>query len=253
MLMATLITFLMSVVAVAFLLGLSPIFVSFILFQSTFMFFDQWIRFLASFSLQVMISFAILTLWMYSLTLFAPFFNELSVMIFPYQRVLHASGSTYVPQDAWGLCPMKVYFANGAPHAECEKSNFKPIPPKTDTEKGNKDYLDIIGPPRVPEMNEFLFYLFYNLVALLIVTHGFASLQENSSSIARQLAGPSYVPHLNSTPGMATPLQSLQSAGGDSQRIMSKQSFGGFNTRHESGKSWFERMREGSGNMAGDR
>ena len=252
MLIRTLIAFLMAVVAIAFLLGLSPIFLSFILFQSTFQFFDQWLRFMASFSIQVMVSFAILTLWIFSLSLFAPFFNELSTMIFPYQKVVRTSGSTYVPANTWGLCPMDVT-ANPIPSARCRNPNFNPIGPTGANDLGNQDYQDIIPPTKVPELNLFLFYLFYHMISLIIVSYGFASLQKNSGDIAKQLAGPSYVPLINASSLGQSSMERFKESHLQSEQFMSKSLFNAYGRRHEVGKTWYEQIKSGASSLVGGR
>ncbi|MDX2073892.1 MAG: type IV secretion system protein [Alphaproteobacteria bacterium] len=222
MLVSTLLSFLMAIISVAFLLGLSPIFLGFMLFQITFNYFDQWVRFMVSFCLQVMISFAILTLWLFSLTLFTPFFNELSTVIFRYEKMIRPAAAVYQPVSSWGLCPM-VVAANPIPRIRCENPNFNPVGPSvcgpsniirpcyddqdnvidptvsTGTTGANADYRNIVPPSRVPELSGFLYYIFYHMISLIIVCYGFASLQKNSRSIATQLAGPSFVPILNAS------------------------------------------------------
>ncbi len=273
MLISTLISFLMAVVAIAFLLGLSPIFIGFMLFQATFSYFDQWLRFMMSYALQVMISFAILTLWIFSMTLFGPFFNELSDILFSYEKIIRPAAAIYTPSDTWGLCPTTVVF-NPVPHARCEDPNFNPrgsvmcnrtngmrpcyvadssgnvieppvsidftaTPNATGKTKATDDYNKIIPPSKVPELSKFLYYIFYHMISLIIVSYGFASLQKNAKDIAKQLAGPSFVPILNK-PGMSN--ANAGDAQEESKRFMSKQLFSGFDRRHETQKTPYETM-----------
>ena len=276
MLIRTLISFLMAVVAIAFLLGLSPIFLSFLLFKSTFSYFDQWLRFMVSYALQVMVSFAILTLWLFSLTLFAPFFNELSDVLFPYEKIIRPATAIYNPADTWGLCPV-IVTANPIPHVRCVDRNFNPRGPVAcgpsnpvrpcynaagieimpNRENGmtreNDDYKKIIPPARVPELNYFLFYMFYHLISLIIVSYGFASLQKNSSDIARQLAGPSFVSPLNKMGVGNNSIGAVKGAKGEANRFMSKELFTGFSRRHEGGATPYEQIVHGAGKMASGR
>lgn len=253
MLMGTLLSFLMAIVAISFLLGLSPIFLTFMLFKATFQYFDQWLRFMISYSLQVMISFAILTLWLFSLTLFADFFDELAGVIFPYSKVIRPAAAIYNPADTWGICPVVVFpGGNGQPSIHCENGAFNPIPPGSFGAQGNRDYQNLIPPTKVPEMNAFLFFVFYHMISLIIVSYGFASLQKNAASIAKQLGGPSYVPLLNVT-GMSNSFEKMGSANGEANRFMSKELFSGFQRRHEGGATPYERMVHGMRGMAGGR
>lgn len=279
MLISTLMSFLMAMVAIAFLLGLSPIFISFMLFQATFSYFDQWLKFMVSYSIQVFVSFAILTLWIFSMTLFGPFFNQLSEVIFPYQKIIRPAAATYLSSDTWGLCPLTIYpdpDNNGMPAVRCTKANFNPqgsaycdrqtgprpcyyvINGELDTSapinfgadpgaqgmsEQNDDYKDVIPPSKVPELNNFLFYLFYHLVSLLIVSYGFANLQKKSQDIATALGGSSYIPILNH--GGHGFGESLHKADNESRRYMSKEIFSGFNRRHETQQTPYENMRQG--------
>lgn len=276
MLIRTLIAFLMAIVAVAFLLGLSPIFLSFMLFQITFSYFDQWVRFMVSYSLQVMVSFAILTLWVFSMSLFGPFFNELSTLIFSYEKILRPAAAIYSPATTWGLCPMTIT-GSGSPSARCTDPGFNPIGPRicdpdhilnpcyddhdnridpahfSGKTKPNNDYKSIIPPSKVPELNLFLYYIFYHMISLIIVSYGFASLQKNSKDIAKQLAGPSYTPLLNA-PGLGNnSFGEVQKAPGEANRFMSKELFSGLHRRHESGKTPYEQIMHGAGQMASKR
>lgn len=265
MLIRTLITFLMAVIAIAFLLGLSPIFLSFMLFRVTFSYFDQWLRFMISYALQVMVSFAILTMWLFSLTLFTPFFNELADVIFPYEKVIRPATAIYNPADTWGLCPMKVT-ANPIPSLRCVNPGFNPIGPGVDPNfpGGNNDFKKVIPPSKVPELNHFLYFIFYHLISLIIVSYGFASLQKNSSNISRQLGGPSYVPILNSSglsntgvwrahgggAGVGSVVASSQQ---EANRFMSRELFTSFSRRHEAGATPYEQMVRGFGNLVSGR
>ncbi len=249
MLLRTVVAFLMAIIAIAFLLGLSPIFIGFMLFQSTFQFFDQWLRFMISYSIQVMVSFAILTMWLYSLTFFAPFFNELSELIYPYKKIVRPAAAIYTPAESWGLCPMTI---NRSLEARCP-SGFNPIPPANEGEEGNDDYKKIIPPARVPEMHNFIFYIFYHMISLIIVSYGFASLQKNAGEISRKLGGPSYIPLLNATGIGSTSFGHLKKAHQQSQSITSGGLFSSFASRHESGPTPYEKMIHSVQNMTSTR
>lgn len=239
MLVLTLMSFLMAVIAVSFLLALSPIFISFMLFQFTYHFFDQWLRFMVSYSLQVMVSFTILTLWIYSLSLFGPFFNELSTVIFPYHKVVSQAAPVYTPLKTYGICPLYVSpFPNM--HVSCTKGDFNPIGPVDANDKGNLDYQYLIAPTGILQMQDFLYYLFYNIISLLIVSFGFSTLQQNSRSIASSLAGAAYIPTLNT--GFRMGLSDIFDSHHDSNRMMSQETFSSFNRQHETGKTPYQQL-----------
>ncbi len=82
--------------AIAFLIALSPIFLSFMLFQSTVHFFEDWLKYLISYTLQIVIVLAIIALWIAAMSLFGGFFNELSNLIWPYQHVLEPTYSARI-------------------------------------------------------------------------------------------------------------------------------------------------------------
>jgi hypothetical protein len=280
MVLMTLVTFLMAIVAVAFLLAMSPIFLSFMLFKATFQFFDQWLRFMVAFSLQVMVSFAVLTLWLFSLTMFAPFFNEISEVVFPYNKIIRPAAAIYNPAETWGLCPLDIT-ANPIPTAKCKNNGFNPQEPEECTNQthpggcyysnnikklipaadkttkgttnGNGDYREIIPPSRIPELKDFVFYVFYHMLTLIVVSYGFASLQKHSSSIAKQLAGPNYTPILNASGIGNANFGSVRGAQGEAKRFMSKDLFSSFDRRHEVGATPYEQMIRGAGKMVGNR
>lgn len=275
MLITTLIAFLMAVIAIAFLLGLSPIFLCFMLFHITFSYFDQWVRFMVSYSIQVMVSFAILTLWVFSMTLFTPFFNDLSNVLFPYEKILRPAAAIYSAANTWGVCPLKIT-ANPIPKVQCADRGFNPIGPvkcgpanklnpcyddqgniidprfAEGITKANDDYEKIIPPTKIIELNNFIFYIFYHMISLIIVSYGFAQLQRNSKDIAKQLAGPYYTPLLNA-PGMGTGIRHVAGAPHEASRLMSKNLFSGFNQQHETKATPYEKLMQGAGKMVSGR
>jgi type IV secretory pathway VirB6-like protein len=81
-LMRALISFLLSISALAFLISLSPIFLSFMLFKATAQFFESWLKFMISYALQMGVVFACIATWAISVNMFVGFFDELSNVIF---------------------------------------------------------------------------------------------------------------------------------------------------------------------------
>lgn len=221
-LMRTLIAFLIAVVSIAFLMGLSPIFISFILFQATFQYFDIWIRFMASYCLQVMITFAILALYLYSLTLFSPFFQNLAQVVFPYQKGERAEApSIWGSSNKYGICPLgPLGFSNGQVTIRCKTPGFAGGP-------------DVVGPGQLQKMSEMLFFLFYNMISLVLISFGFNTLQKNTGHLARQLAGPAFVPMINSKHIGMNSFRALKQAKGEVPSFMGRGGFKGFNHRHQ--------------------
>lgn len=197
--MRTTIVFLVATVAIGLLLSLSPIFVSFMLFQTTYRFFETWLKFMTSFALQVAFSFAVLAMYLYTLTLFKPFFIELSAMIFPIKETVQFAGPGIKPTDSYGVCRMEVKIGDildklgnptggKRPEAKC----FPVVP--VGTEFLPRDI--VVTPAGVTQQHDFIMYLFYNMISLVIVSYGFASMQKNLQSIATSIAGPQSVPSL---------------------------------------------------------
>jgi hypothetical protein len=85
--------YLMGLIGVTFLLTLSPIFLSFMLFDVTRHLFDKWLKFLASFTLQMVIVFAFVALTLE--TDVWDFFNEMSGIVGGYR-------------DVWGIGPLGI-------------------------------------------------------------------------------------------------------------------------------------------------
>jgi len=195
MLARTLIDFLLGLSAIAFLIALSPIFLSFMLFQSTVHFFEDWLKYLTSYSLQLVLIFAIIALWITVMSIFGGFFTQLSNLIFPYQHILVTS--TFSPDNTWGICP---YIAStsppGNPGSDCVVG--LPCMPSLYC---NPFILPldatIIPPSQLLFRQDFWEFLTYNLAALIIIAYTFSTLMKNAPDIARQLAGPGQVPPLS--------------------------------------------------------
>lgn len=195
MLVRTLINFMLSVSVIALLISLSPIFMSFMLFQSTFHFFETWLRYMTSYSLQIVIVFAAITLWISTMQFYVDFFNDLSDMIFPYQQVWIVS-EMFNPSDNWAICPPNYGWDPYGPTAACP-AGFDPI-------NNPDDEIALIPPSRLLEEQDFLKYVFYHMGTLIVIAFGFNSLLKNSHEIARELGGPVQAPPLDSRFGEGT-------------------------------------------------
>lgn len=195
LLVSCVVVFLLSISAVAFLIALSPIFLSFMLFQATFYLFENWLRYMMSYTLQVIVVFAIVAMWVQVIMQFIGFFNDLSKMIGPYQQTLQP-GNTYQPTDQWAICPGNYGMNAFGPTAQCQGGY-----------NNDNDFLanasDVIPPSRIMEIKEFIFYVIFHMASLILIAYSFRILLKNSSQIARDLVGPAYVPMLGQGFGMS--------------------------------------------------
>jgi hypothetical protein len=167
-----LISYLLGLSAIAFLISLGPIFISFAMFKSTYTFFDSWLKYLVSFALQIVMIFAATGLWLKVMSLFGNFFMDLASRIVPYERI-HSQGSFAFFKNTWGFCP------SGRAGNGLNCISGMPWPPSA--------YANDAG---------FIFYLTFNLISLGVVVYAFDALLQAIPDIARQLSGPKYAPQL---------------------------------------------------------
>jgi len=221
MLARTIVYFLLCLSAIAFLIALSPIFLSFMLFQSTAYFFEDWLKHLISYTLQIVIVFAIISLWIATMSYFGGFFDELSNLIWPYEHVLETN--VFSPDNTYGICKVAMTDANppalpwAPPGAMC---NGEPCPTGVDScidgqpclpsmqcdpdyDPGSSDpkiakeaMNDLIPPSQLENHPEFINFMVYNLTALIIIAYTFGVLIKEAPKIATQLSGPATVPPL---------------------------------------------------------
>lgn len=213
----TMIALLVAIIAIALLISLGPIFVSCMLFQMTYRFFETWIKFMTSFALQVMISFAVLALYFNSMLMFKDFFVELAAMVMPYDQSLRFGPSNYFELKAHGVCEWKIEIKDNRPSAKCLKEEPSPA--------------DVVAPTSLQKESHFMFYLFYHFITMIIVSYGFATLQKNLQQFCSQLAGPQWVPHIGGR-GASSNLNSVL-YGGDAKRYMAQGANSSFTARHE--------------------
>ncbi len=188
-LIRALLTFLIAVASLAFLLALSPIFLSFMLFASTYQFFENWLKYMMSYAIQVIVVFSVIALWLAALNLFIGFFNELAEVIFPYDSFWVKSAPESDPVNTWGICP--IDYGDDpvlGKTASCEDPGFDPSDPD-DAEK-------MIPAASIAMEGEFVFYVVYRLLVLIIVCYAFDTLMRQAPYMAKSLAGPEYVPIL---------------------------------------------------------
>ncbi len=206
-LVQTLVAFLKCLAAIAFLVALGPMFLGFYLFQSTAYVFENWLRYLIAFSVQIVLVLSIVVFWIMTLYQFVWFFNSLSDMIFP--RVFTETvGADYNPEKTWGICPPKFDTSmTGMPLAYCE-GRFDANPPPCEKVNGvmqcgnptnpnwEVDNKKLIAPEKVINQGDFLYFIFYHIFTLLLISYCFSILLEKTDDIARSLAGPIGVPAL---------------------------------------------------------
>lgn len=198
-LVRALISFLLGVSALAFMISLSPIFLSLMLFKATYQFFENWLKYMISFSLQIIIIFACISMWITVTLFFVNFFNDLAAVVFPYdKRVVFSQGEQ--PTDSWGICPYNFSIYGGSPRVTCKNSGFNPM--TSDADKYNEIPVSALLMSKHPvtgdpiNNTEFLFYVIYHLITLIVVAYAFDALMRDAPSIAVQLSGPQYTPLL---------------------------------------------------------
>ncbi len=195
------INFLMALAAIAFLVALTPIFMSLMLFQSTSHFFENWLRYMISYCIQVVMVFAVIVMWILVFIQFIWFFDDLTNIIFPYGPVMQAGGEVK-PSSQWGICPVVYAYTNtGAPRVKCQKQDFDPY------EETNSDWKlddeDVLPPSIMIKDGDFLYFIFYHLVSLMIVTYAFGVLIEQVPKIAQSISAPAPLPQILGGFGMA--------------------------------------------------
>ncbi|MDX1975983.1 MAG: type IV secretion system protein [Rickettsiales bacterium] len=205
------VSFMLGLSAIGFLITLSPIFLSFMLFKITHEFFESWLNYLVSFVLQIIVIFAIIAMWLAATAYFIQFFNDMAETLFPYRKIETRSANSNI-NDSWGICPYKFVDDAGSfnKKVRCKERGFDPEENESDHSKliglsklvqqsglddttggGMLDYLDN-GPQE--GHGGYIYYLIFNLITLIILTYAFSELLKQAPGIAQQLAGPKYVP-----------------------------------------------------------
>ena len=187
----TVLGFLTALAAITFLISLAPIFLSFMLFQVTNHYFENWLRFLTAYSVQVVLVFGIVAFWILLMLQMVYFFIDISDMIFAYGAGDYYAG--YMSKTStWAICdadyPPDIYktifvidpYTGSHPHPTC-----KHYPPA---------FGEMIVPSKIMSSGELLHYLFFHLIALLVLSYAFTILLEKAHEIAASIAGPAPVP-----------------------------------------------------------
>lgn len=96
--------YLLALLGITFLFTVAPIFVSFALFRVTAGWFEVWLKYLASFTLQLMIVF---TFFMLMLMIdLVTFFQNIGLMVRQYQHIF-SFGFLHIPVNVYTLCRVK--------------------------------------------------------------------------------------------------------------------------------------------------
>ncbi|NBO18028.1 MAG: type IV secretion system protein [Proteobacteria bacterium] len=192
------VSLLMAFASLAFLVALAPIFLAMMLFQVTSSFFENWLRYMVAYCVQVIMTFGIIVMWLLVFLQFLSFFTQLGDLIFPAEPMMERT-SQVLPQDAWGICPPE-YSDNpstGAPEAFCP-SGFNPYEkdPITGADNPNwrKDAEKIKLPSALIQDGKFLYYVFYHLVSLIIITYAFSVVLDQAPEISQSIAGATAMP-----------------------------------------------------------
>lgn len=173
----TVVSYLIGVSAIAFLLALGPIFISCALFKSTYTFFDSWLRYLISFSLQIVLIFAAVALWLFVMSKFGNYLADLVNLIVPYKDLAHSEGSVAIFNNTWGICPGGATAASEAA-GKCANGDWPQPPPVYTADK------------------PFMSKVTLELITLGAVVYAFDALIRMMPNLARQLAGPAFAPQL---------------------------------------------------------
>ena len=216
----TVLSFLTSLAAIAFLIALSPIFLSLMLFQVTNQFFNNWLSYLTAYSVQIIIVLGIVVLWLLMTLQFIAFFNDLGAMVMKYQTTI-TDGDKVVPVDTWGICDADYTnytttaptckVCKGQPNTAC-LAYVPPAPiPQCGTVKCASNPAlatsDLIPPSSIIAQHDLIAYIFYHLVALLVLSYAFSVLLQNANNIAASIVGSA--PTGGGGAALSTGLQSL--------------------------------------------
>jgi type IV secretory pathway VirB6-like protein len=175
-----LVSYLLGLTMIAFLIALSPIFVSFALFQFTFHFFETWLRYIISMAMQIVLVFAAVAVWLFVMQQYAYFFADLADIIIAYTKTFIVGGARTAP-DTLGVCPIRL---NGM-RAACSGG-------------------EILPPTTFSQNVTLIWFLVSNLITLSVVVYAFDVFIKQIPDFARQLAGPQHVPALGGGSGASS-------------------------------------------------
>jgi len=191
----TMTSFLMGIAAVAFLISLSPIFLSCMLFKTTAKLFETWLSYLIAYSVQPVITFAILAVWLTVTSQFMGFTKDLTntIIITPKAETNVAQAS---PTYDIAFCPLEysedsATFFSGIIGSLIPQDDGPRIKCKKDKKKETFPPEERIVVTKMIEDSKFLYFLTYHLVTLLVIGYAFSNILEMADRIAQGLAGAS--------------------------------------------------------------
>jgi type IV secretory pathway VirB6-like protein len=206
---STMISFLMGVVATAFLIAISPIFLSCMLFKVTAKMFENWLAYMVSYSIQPIITFAILALWLIVIEHFIGFTKDLSNTL-AFKKDVGEKGAPATPENILAFCPLEYSDdSNGfGPKIACKSlkttvlatdssgkilknpdGTNKTTIVTTSRKKDDFSSDQLIVPTRMIKESKFIYFLTYHLITLLVIGYAFSELIASARSIAQGLAG----------------------------------------------------------------
>ncbi len=219
-LISTFTSILLCLVVVSFLIALSPIFLCFMLFGSTYNIFDSWLKYLISYAIQPSLIFAIFAIWLLIIVDFTGFVGQLQkVMIIGSNAVeqgptagrtiggilfcqpryitsqtaitMPSPPATILPQVTLGAmditCCRMIDDPNGGSLRICD-------PDKThNIEKAENIPMqgDLISPDVMIKDNGFISFLAYHLISMIVISYVFLHMLKQVPQIAMELSGAS--------------------------------------------------------------
>ncbi|MEQ1790028.1 MAG: hypothetical protein ABL857_06245 [Rickettsiales bacterium] len=210
----TMVSFLLSLVAIAFLMSFTPLFMCFMLFKTTFGLFQSWLNMIISYSIQPFIIFSIFILWSMVISSFSGFIDEIANVIKSGSNEVSMGPKSKRPEDGISICRLRyeqkasilsnlssfpnVTFEPGSPHIKCcqlmnDPADITGDSKICDTTNATVDIdtiTDHLLPPKfMLKENKFLYFLVYHLVSLLVVTYAFLRMLQIAPLIAQALSG----------------------------------------------------------------
>jgi type IV secretory pathway VirB6-like protein len=212
--------FLMCVTALALLVALAPVFLSFMLFQSTAQLFQEWVKYMVSFTVQPILTFAFLMMWLGVTANFTAFLSEISNNLIEYKKVENL-GASFNPENTIAMKSIKIQ-TTAIPMAPSINDVPKLVPAAPGA--GGAP----IPVSKITSDSDFLFYLTYHLTTLMVIAYAFSALMRSAPDIAKQLAGPVSVPSLGSgmqasLGGLASKAAGAMGGGGSEGRTLGEQ------------------------------
>jgi type IV secretory pathway VirB6-like protein len=179
-----------------FLTVLAPIYISFALFKPTRTLFDKWVKYLISFSFQMVIVFAFLGMVFYIMSQIADDLKSYGDLVQPYKKDVQSGPAILSFADTCGICELE---SKGPKEAPSCKANGKVLP----LEEMQKD-------------EDFLKFAVVKVVAMIVLFYILDIMMGFVPEMARHLAGPKYAGQLGGGAGgnAAMPLPGEQAIGG---------------------------------------